>query len=207
MLINQQKDFFFLWGGKNNDIRQIIRMSPTEGTILHMLSVQATTRIVEIGRYKGGSTFILCKSSKENIPVISIDCCSRLGSNKNIEPASFLQKFIELKKLTFINKKSEEVYIERPYDLILIDGDHSFTGVSTDVKRYWLNLTKGGKAIFHDYWAKKGVRRVVDSLLKHKIGTEITLVEPTTTTTPSNKKNNDIVVIQKETELDPSIKL
>ena len=112
MLINQQKDFSFLWGGKNNDIRQIIRMSPTEGTILHMLSGQATTRIVEIGRYKGGSTFILCKSSKENIPVISIDDCGR--------PASYLQNFIESKKLTLINKKSESVYIKESYDLILI---------------------------------------------------------------------------------------
>ena len=41
-------------------------------------------------------------------------------------------------------------YPRRKYGYIYIDGDHSYTGVSTDYRMFWPRLVRGGLMVFHD---------------------------------------------------------
>ena len=193
--INQLEEYKWLWRGKDNNKRHIIRMSVIEGTILHIVAKKATTRIVEIGRMNGGSTFVLCKSS--NVPVISIDLHYKNTQCLNRTEEEFKER------LKLINDRSNKVNLQLPYDVILIDGDHSTEGVFNDVKKYWYNISSNGYAIFHDYWTRRGVRRVVDYLIHNNIGTERTFIgEPTTKFChPEPNLRNDTIVLQKKKNL------
>lgn len=55
---------------------------------------------------------------------------------------------------------------DRKYDLVLIDGDHSFEGVSGDFERYWPLVKQGGYLLIDDYGARSwpSVTRFVDEL-------------------------------------------
>jgi predicted O-methyltransferase YrrM len=60
-----------------------------------------------------------------------------------------------------------------PYDMIFVDGDHRYSGVSEDI-RQWLRHAKPGAVIaFHDYADKSkkpkaGVKHAVDEMIRGK---------------------------------------
>ena len=51
--------------------------------------------------------------------------------------------------------------IKDEIDMIFIDGDHSYSGVKTDVDLYFPKLKKGGIICMHDYGWAEGVKKVV----------------------------------------------
>lgn len=59
-----------------------------------------------------------------------------------------------------------EQVADRQYDLVLIDGDHSYEGVSGDFQRYWPLVKPGGFLLIDDYGAPSwpSVTRFVDEL-------------------------------------------
>ena len=59
---------------------EFIRLDPWEAEYLFTVAALATTGIVEIGRYRGGSTFLLA-CANGNVPIWSIDVAPR-GDNK-----------------------------------------------------------------------------------------------------------------------------
>ena len=61
--------------------------------------------------------------------------------------------WIENGKLCFIDEKSEdfaEVIQDSELDFIFIDGDHSYEGVSKDIKLWWPKVKSGGIFAGHD---------------------------------------------------------
>ena len=184
-LINTIEEYEWLWGWckrsrnvtlgryheKGFTKRKIIRMNPAEATILHFFCKKAKTRIVEIGTRYGGSTFVICNCS--TVPVISID--------KNYHE-NYVKKVKEQfeSRLQIINKTSRDVNLQDKYDVLFVDGSHTFRGVRADIINYWNNLEINGYAIFHDYWSCSGVRRNVDPLIQNSIGKEITITEVAT---------------------------
>lgn len=148
-----------LWLDLNTQIiknRHIIRLDIKEGEVLVKYCNKANERIVEIGRKRGGSTWLITEST--TTPVISID-----KDTKKLKV--FLERYIKTKQLTLINKLSEDVKLKYKYDVLFIDGDHTYEGVKKDIINFWNNLTLNGYAIFHDYIAGSDVKRAVDELL------------------------------------------
>ncbi len=62
------------------------------------------------------------------------------------------QAYFKDKKITFINEPSEEVAKKwkKSIDLLLIDGDHSFEGVESDLRGFYFYIRSGGQIFFHD---------------------------------------------------------
>jgi len=176
-------NYKWLWVNKRGVLarRGWIRLDPAEGELLLKYCKLSKEGIVEIGRRDGGSTCLI--TAESTVPVISIDISS-LKRFKNAEktPRSrrfkdglnpcvhWLNKYIDEGRLTLITERSDKVKLTDKYDVLFVDGNHSYNGVIQDIRNYWENLT--GYAIFHDYrtphasQAKKpGVTRAVHELL------------------------------------------
>lgn len=154
------------------------------GTILSLFSLAVTIRaetIVEIGRFRGSSTFALASALKfqrvgwKEAPeahqrrevdyvrledptvdrrLFSIEKSPLPGIKDRLREDG-LEPFI-----TWIDKASTEVGPEdldgRKIDLAFIDGDHGFSGCMNDVLRFVPMIRTGGYFILHDFFGWHG---------------------------------------------------
>jgi hypothetical protein len=108
--------------------------------------------VIEVGCYKGGLTaqlsFLLQQSNK---PLIVIDIDSEMiRTTKELLGVHTLERNVEFFTGTlqqFIDKQLGD----RKPSLIVIDGDHRYTGVIADIKAVESMKNKPGAIIFHDY--------------------------------------------------------
>lgn len=104
-----------------------------------------TDNALEIGRYNGGTTHSLCQLFDN---VVSID----IERQPNID---FLEEVNQ--NLTIITADSKDIKtveliksFDKKFDLIFIDGDHSYEGVKKDLELYNKFLSPTGVILFHD---------------------------------------------------------
>jgi len=129
---------------------------------LQWLAEQASTHkfIVEIGSYAGRSTWALAKHTSGK--VVAIDdflgadtdrpLSKEESNNLTLEFRKNLQEFIDKKKLFILHPddlKTAKGQGTKP-DMVFIDGDHSYEGVSADIKYWGANLQPGGLLCGHD---------------------------------------------------------
>lgn len=126
-------------------------------------------RAVEIGRYKGGATLVLAAAMGRDGRLWSIDNGS-LAADEGVVArdydrslASLLDRFGLTAQL--IEGDSRTVAIDvGEVDLILFDGDHSYSGVRADVQRWAGTVRVGGYLLFDDAFPLGGHQRGVDSV-------------------------------------------
>lgn len=117
--------------------------------------------ILEIGTAGGGSLFMLAKIASNNARIISIDLPEgKFGGGYPKSRISIYKAFAKGKqKIELIrgNSQSQEtLQITKSclngelFDLIFIDGDHSYEGVKSDFENYSKLLNKNGIIAFHD---------------------------------------------------------
>lgn len=146
------------------------------GTLMTLFSLAVSTRsswILEIGRNRGLSTLALAGAAKfiemgwdeaetnkqrpdiayEHLEstkrgrVWSVDIAPNPAANALIEKYG-LSDYVE-----FVDRPSAEVEADIQFDLMFIDGDHSFRGCLEDVQRFVPKyLRPGGYFILHDYF-------------------------------------------------------
>lgn len=146
------------------------------GTLLTLFSLAVSTRskyILEIGRNRGLSTLALAGAvrfiemgwdeaeSNKQRPDMAYEEFegSRKGMVWSVDidpnPAAvvLLEKYGLRKYVTLVDRPSCEVESEILFDLMFIDGDHSFRGCLDDVMRFVPKyLRPGGYFILHDYF-------------------------------------------------------
>jgi MMP 1-O-methyltransferase len=131
------------------------------------LSINA--KIVEIGSWKGKSTYCLAKGLKSGV-IYAIDPFNADGEVGSSEEYSrkkgtkpLLNEFIAkmkflnvLDKISILKGYSNEYvdYIDK-IDFLFIDGDHSIEGCNFDFEKYAPKLKKGGYLAFHDYYSDR----------------------------------------------------
>lgn len=127
---------------------------------------------VEAGTANGQSTAFLCveiANSKKDIQLITCDIFEAANQEQYVR--SHLDKFPFLS----INKQqSMDLFRalkkkgERP-NFIFLDGDHSLSGVSNELKIAWDILAKGGILAGHDYLnnGSPDVKKAVDIFCKN----------------------------------------
>lgn len=164
-------------------------------TLFSLIVSTRSTRIIEIGRFKGFSTLCIASALKfldtgwqeptqhKQRPDINYEVFEKSNRGKLLSidpfPTVEAQELIQQANLTdyveFINARSDEVDIEGEFDLIFIDGDHTYEGCKQDTMLYvpWL-LRSGGYFILHDYFGwydsdgnnNSPIKKVIDEIIE-----------------------------------------
>lgn len=114
-------------------------------------------RVIEIGRYKGGSTFLIAAAMKGEGMFWSIDNqekAERLFEKEATRPfdtqlENVLKRFSLKAELVVGDSRTVEIETGE-VDLVLIDGDHAYPGVKNDFERFGKRVRVGGAVLFDD---------------------------------------------------------
>lgn len=137
---------------------EFIRLEPWEAEYLYMLAQRATRGIVEIGRLRGGSTFLLaCANGK--VPIWSIDIAPE-------DDRGLLRLFAEHDvgenvELLVGDSHADSFPRLDDFDLLFIDGDHSYAGCRADLEAFVPRLATLGHLVVHDCYAGGRVQEAV----------------------------------------------
>jgi predicted O-methyltransferase YrrM len=141
--------------------REFIRLDPWEASYLYMVAARATHGILEVGRFHGGSTFLLA-CANPHVPIWSID----------LEPQDdgLLRSLLEEHGVganvhLIVGDSQHGAHPEiGAYDLLFVDGDHSYEGCSADLRSHLPGLRPGGHVLLHDSYDGSPVQRAAIEL-------------------------------------------
>lgn len=127
----------------------LARLRLDEAAYLYRLTASlGAPRAVEIGRFQGGTTFLLAHAGAE---VLSVDLDVEAQAVRAAALAEALTRAGLRERVTLVVADSRAYpAAEGAYDLLFVDGDHSRDGVLADVQNWWPALRSGGHALFHD---------------------------------------------------------
>ena len=147
-----------------------IRLCPWEMEYLFSVARRARRGILEIGRFNGGSTFLFACASPD-VPIHSIDI--------NPQDDDRLRRFFkrhgvgENVHLIIGDSRSDQPVAET-FDVLFIDGDHTYEGCSADIETWYPRLTDNGHLIFHDsYLGNHGVQDAIIDFIERRPELEI----------------------------------
>ncbi len=112
--------------------------------------------IVEIGRFKGGGTFLLAAALAEGGELYSYDLHVKLageyrGEELDRELREALRRYGLDRRVHLLVADSRTAEPPpRPCDLVFQDGDHTYEGVRADYEHWRPCLRPGGHLLFHD---------------------------------------------------------
>lgn len=141
-----------------------------EGICLYLLARRAAPlgTVVEIGSYKGRSTWYLARGVADAggaWPVVAFDPHlegTQAAFLENLERTGIASRVEAHAAFSY----DEAATFDRPIGLLWIDGDHSYAGVKRDFDDWFDKLVPGGWLAFHDtvnHW--HGPTRLVRELL------------------------------------------
>jgi predicted O-methyltransferase YrrM len=144
---------------------------------LNTIRPTSEMRMIEIGSYVGESTLMFANHFKE---VISVDpyvndydlndmACHHAPFDKVYE--QFIRNTLSIPNIKSIKETSENAFSilkDQQWDMVYIDGLHTFEGVSYDIEHYKSIIKPGGFVCGHDYgWGN--VRHAIGLLLDDKV--------------------------------------
>ncbi len=151
--------------------KEFIRLCPWEAEYLWIVAHRAHAGVLEIGRHKGGSTFLLACAAE--VPIYSID----------IAPADddLLRELLANNDIcadVSLIVGDSGIKCQKPdygqFDLLFIDGDHTYEGCSRDLAQWYPRLSNRGHVILHDcYRGAYGVQDAVMDFLHYHPEVEI----------------------------------
>lgn len=147
--------------------REFIRLDPWEVEYLYMIANRAKTGILEIGRYKGGSTLLMALANADaNIFSIDISPVDDDSLKKLLDDFDIGHN-LEI----IVGDSQQEKYSQiSNIDVMFIDGDHSYEGCSNDLNNWWDTLNVGGHVIMHDCYYLNGVQdAALEFINKHDV--------------------------------------
>ena len=135
-------------------------------------------RIIEIGSYVGESTMIFADRFKEVVsvdPFVNYDIDFDFISNGFAPFDKVYEQFIRntlsipnIKSIRETSQNALSILKDQQFDMVYIDGLHTYEGVSHDIANYKTLIKPGGFVCGHDYgW--DGVRKAIVELLDDKV--------------------------------------
>ena len=111
--------------------------------------------IFEFGTYFGKTTYFLAATS-DDTHVTTLDFPPDQSQTGDYQGSYFKNSDREhqITQLLADSKKFDPLPYKRLMNLIFVDGDHSYTGISHESKKALKMLAPGGVIIWHDYAAK-----------------------------------------------------
>ncbi len=112
------------------------------------------------------------KSAYDSSTKVPINCAL---FEHNMRVSDIPKKDVTLIQTLSTEKQAQETAQKRSYNVLIIDGDHSYDGVKFDFDNYHQMVKQGGYIIFDDYNCKEwsDVTKFVDSEVKTKIELEM----------------------------------
>jgi predicted O-methyltransferase YrrM len=144
---------------------EFIRMEPWEGEFLFMVAARAGVGILEIGRFNGGSAFLMAFANPR-VKIHSIDL-----KPQNDERLSGLFRKIRIgENVDLIVGDSQNTTYPQigSVDLLFVDGDHSYEGCSRDLENWYGAVVAGGHIILHDCYHGSPVMDAVIDFTHHR---------------------------------------
>ena len=137
------------------DIDEAMYMYRVIKLLLRKKNSYERLRVCEIGTYKGGTTCLLACAGAW---IDTIDnYSSKTFDNYKHNPADDVKCLLEDHKVldrcqvwVKDTRKMNNESLHEYYDLLFIDGDHSYEGVKADYNNWIHTLKVGGQLIFHD---------------------------------------------------------
>ena len=147
--------------------KEFIRLCPWEMEYVFTVARRARFGILEVGRFNGGSLFVMAAAARPGIPIHSID----------IDPQDdeflwdVLDKHCPDANINIIVGDSQHTTYPEigKVDLLFIDGDHTYEGCLADVENWYGHLKNNGHLLFHDsYLVPHGVQdAIADFMDRH----------------------------------------
>lgn len=142
---------------KKGAVQKISELSP----LISLLKKRKLNTVVEIGTAKGGTLYTWCKISQPDALIISIDLPGGpFGGGYTLNDVKKFRKYKKKKqKLYFLRKDSHKqttkkellkILNGRKIDFLMIDGDHSYSGIKKDFQIYSPLVKQNGLIVFHD---------------------------------------------------------
>ena len=128
--------------------------------------------ITEVGSYLGASACFLASGGMDQISrLYCIDTWENdaMSEGKWSTFDAFHQNTSPFKNVIVpLRGKSSEMakLLNEPIDLLFIDGDHSYEGVTVDLKAYLPKVKSGGMLLLHDWGWAEGVQRAIHEIVK-----------------------------------------
>ena len=150
------EDLAFLFTSSQLD-HGIASLALDEAAYLHRV-VRRLERatIVEIGRFKGGSTLLIAAAMDPEAELYSYDLHVELPagfSGEGVDRAlgAALRRYgLDARVHLIVGDSRTAEPPPRPCDLVFVDGDHSYAGARADYERWRRFLRTGGHLLFHD---------------------------------------------------------
>jgi hypothetical protein len=128
--------------------------------LLHSLASEPPEVVVEIGTAKGGSLYAFCQVAKDDALIVSIDLPggpfggvldnSTLGFETFSKPKQTLHLLSKDSHEKDTLERLEEILDGRKIDFLMIDGDHTYSGVKQDWEMYSPLVRPNGLIALHD---------------------------------------------------------
>ncbi len=139
--------------------KDYIRLDPWEMEYLFLIARRAKKGIVEIGRFNGGSTFLM-SCANPDVPIWSVD---KAPQNDDLLRSYFEQENRGGNVRLLVGDSQQGDYPEiTAADVLFIDGDHTYEGCYADIRNWYDKLSPNGHMILHDaYEGKWGVQDAI----------------------------------------------
>lgn len=140
--------------------KEFIRLCPWEMEFLYAVARRARIGILEIGRFNGGSTFLIC-CANPRVPIVSIDLEPQ---NDGLLRSLFAQHAVGTNVALIVGDSQHTRYPQvGEVDVLFVDGDHSYEGCRADVANWYDSVVPGGMLVFHDSYAtpEQGVQDAI----------------------------------------------
>lgn len=166
--LNGFEDLTFLFSSNHLNVGIAILAFDEAAYLYKLTRALSHASIVEIGRFKGGSTFVFAAAMDETSQLYSYDWVSgpSVPSPKSDGtcryPAQGTAKLDQMLHDALVRYGLEQrVHLliadsgtvtptQETYDLVFVDGDHTYEGVATDFHNWAPRILVGGHLLFHD---------------------------------------------------------
>ena len=115
--------------------------------LFRLVRSRPAAQILEIGRYHGGSAFLFAVAGDHNSVVTSIDIAPQ--NDELLQIALKKSGLAHKVQLVVGDSRAVEATVNS-YDLIFVDGDHSYEGVLHDYEHWRKAVKPGGYLAFHN---------------------------------------------------------
>jgi predicted O-methyltransferase YrrM len=132
----------------NSTNKGLILLQFDEAAFLFRLArSKPAAQILEIGRHHGGSVFLFAVASDHDSKVTSIDIAPQ---NDELLQVALQKSGLAHKVHLLVGNSHDDEAKADFYDLVFVDGDHSYEGAVKDYERWKKSVKPGGHLVFHN---------------------------------------------------------